>query len=347
MLAFDLSSIGWNQTRQEQTAQAGPELSYGRVSRIDRGRVTLLTPAGPVNAVVPGRLRHQSIAVGDWLTLLRADESSFVVNEVLPRTSHFARGAAGTESNEQVLAANIDIVFIVAAIDAPINQRRLERYTTLVWDGGATPVIVLNKVDLVEDVTEEIAEARAAAPAIDLIVASASSGKGLDDIRARLAPGITGAFVGPSGVGKSSLVNALLAEEHMHTAAVRDDHKGRHTTTHRELIPLPDGGAIVDSPGMRELGLFDGTEGLAQSFSDIEELAGSCKFTDCTHTVEPGCAVLAAVGTGNLGRPRLDSYHKLQKELRFIMLRRDKRAASEETRKWRAMSRSIRNSPEK
>lgn len=347
MPAFDLSSIGWTDKRQEQLAQVGEDLAFGRVSRIDRGRVTLLTPDGSVFAVVPGRLRQTSIAVGDWVALARADESSFVVQDVLPRSSHFARGAAGTESSEQVLAANIDIVFIVAAVDAPINQRRLERYATLVWDGGATPQIVLNKVDLVGDTTEEFEAVQAVAPAIDVFLVSASTGLGLDDIRHQLESGITGAFVGPSGVGKSSLVNAILAEEHMQTAEVRQDMKGRHTTTHRELIPLPGGGAIVDSPGMRELGLFDGTEGLAQSFADIEELAGGCKFNDCTHTVEPGCAVLEAVGAGSLGRPRLDSYHKLQKELRFIMLRRDKRAAADETRKWRTLSRSLRNSPKK
>lgn len=309
------------------------------------------TGDGEVTAEVTGRLRHQAAgpadlpAVGDWVCLVRhdgPDAGRASVVAVLPRRSAFSRHQAGKVTAEQVVAANVDVVLLLSALTGDLKPRWLERYLTMAWESGATPVVVLTKADLCDEVDEQVLEASRFAPGVDVHAISVVTGQGLDELAGHLRDGRTVALLGSSGVGKSTLVNHFLGREALATAAVRADGRGRHTTTHRELFRLPDGGMLVDTPGMRELQLWSAEDGVREAFDDVDTLAAGCRFSDCRHETEPGCAVRRAVEDGELPADRLAGWHKLQRELRALERRHDQRARAEERRRWRSLSKSMR-----
>lgn len=344
---FTLEELGWR-THLDAELEDHPGTIPGRIAVEHRSAYVVLSDHGEVWAQTSGRLRHHSAraalpAVGDWVACrVNPGESKATITAVLPRWSKFSRQEAGMDTDEQVLAANIDLVWITQALDRDLNPRRLERYLAMTWAGGADPVIVLTKADTCDDPEAARASLGAAGAGAAVYITSSVTGEGIDELAALLRPGRTIALLGSSGVGKSTLVNSLAGTGIMKTAALRPDGRGRHTTTHRELLLIPGRGLIVDTPGMRELQLWDDAGSIDTTFDDIATLAEDCRFRDCVHATEPGCAVTAAVDNGRLGRDRLQSYHKLQRELRHLALKRDQRAAAEERRKMRAFSRSIR-----
>jgi ribosome biogenesis GTPase len=266
----------------------------------------------------------------------------------LPRTSAFTRTSAGRTSAAQVVAANVDTVLVVDALGSPARLRRVERYLAVAWSSGATPAVVLTKADLLPDDEERaaaVAQVAADAVGVAVLAVSAHTGDGVAAVRALVPAGRTAALVGPSGVGKSSLVNALAGAEVAATRAIRADGRGRHTTTARELHALPGGGLLVDTPGMRELALYDDTDGVAAAYGDVEQVAAGCRFRDCEHRTEPGCAVAAAVDDGTLDPARLTAWRRLQAEARRQLLRVDARARAEESARRRALHRSLRDVP--
>ena len=344
-MSFDLQRLGWSpffaEPFQEHEA-AG--LVPGRVAVQERGSYLVYAEEGERWAEVTGRLRNDARtpadfpAVGDWVAL---DER---IHAVLPRRTTFSRKVAWVEAEEQVLAANVDVVFLVMALtERDFNLRRLERYLTTAWESGAEPVVVLSKADLCDEVPLRVAETEAVAFGVPVHVTSAIAGEGLDPLRTHFAGDRTAALLGSSGVGKSTLINAFLGADLIRTNEIRSDGRGRHTTRHRELVPLPDGGLLLDTPGMRELQLWSADSGLDEAFTDVAELAARCRFNDCSHDGEPGCAVRAAVADGSLDRDRLASYEKLQRELHRLEVRIDKRLQSEERKKRRAFARSVRS----
>lgn len=266
--------------------------------------------------------------MGDWVALQPprgADRG--LIEAVLPRTSVFSRKVAGREREEQIVAANIDIVFLVAGLDGEFNARRLERYLAMAWESGAMPMVVLSKADASRDLAQAVRDAEQVAVGVSVLPTSVKTGEGIEALRARLAAHKTGALLGSSGVGKSTLINALVGFDRQATQEVRvRDKKGRHTTTWRELVRLPGGGLLIDTPGMREIQLLDADLGVQDTFADVESLAAECEFRDCTHGPEPGCAVKRAVAAGTVSADRLASYHKLRAELAFMDRRGDKRA---------------------
>jgi len=283
-------------------------------------------------------------AVGDWTAIApRPAENAATIHAVLPRKSQFSRKAAGRTTTEQVAAANVDTVFLVTGLDGDFNLRRIERYLTAAWDSGATPVIVLNKADACAALAAAVEAAESVAMGVPVLAVSAQDGTGVDALAAHLRPGKTAAFLGSSGVGKSSLINRLVGSARMATSAVRaDDSRGRHTTTHRELIQVPGGGLLLDTPGMRELQLWADEASLEQTFGDIAALAANCRFRDCTHGEEPGCAVRAARESGQLDPARWSSYVKLRKELQFLERRQDQSLQQVEKAKWKQIHKMIR-----
>lgn len=253
--------------------------------------------------------------VGDFVRCLPSPLGDAWITGTMPRRSLFARHLPGKTIGEQAIAANFDEVFILASLNRDFNIRRIERYVSIAWQSGATPVVVLTKLDLAPDTSGMVAQVQEAAPGVGVHAVSALTGEGMDALQGRLRPGMTVVLLGSSGVGKSSLVNALAGETVMDTGAVRaDDARGRHTTTHRQLLVLPSGAEVIDTPGMRELGLWDAEEGVEAAFSDIDALAAGCRFSDCAHGAEPGCAVKAAIAEGRLEEGRLRSYHRLRRE---------------------------------
>ena len=296
-----------------------PGLSRCRVVVQEKGLYQITGPAGTRHAQVSGRFQYDAEAVSDFPAVgdyVMADcgGDTAVIHAVLPRKSVFLRKAAGSGRTEQVVAANVDTVFLCMALNNDFNLRRLERYLSVAWDSGATPVVLLTKADLCDDLPAKLALAEGVAAGADVIAVSALETDGCRAIAPYLTEGKTLAFVGSSGVGKSTLINTLLGEDRLRTNGLRDDDKGRHTTTHRELIVLPCGATVIDTPGMRELGMWDAGEGVSAAFADIEALAAGCRFRDCTHQTEPGCAVRAAVARGELSEERLRSYRKLSAE---------------------------------
>lgn len=298
-----------------------------RVTEQRREIYKVVSRCGEVNASVSGKLAYHADsqiefpAVGDWVMIDRADGDGgrAIIRHILTRKSVLARQAAGTERAGQVIAANIDTIFICMSLNADFNVRRVERYLTMAWDSRATPVIVLTKSDLCEDLPQKLDEIAAVSVGVDVIHCSSENGDGYEAVGAYAGPGKTIAFVGSSGVGKSTLINRLMGEEVLATNAIReDDAKGRHTTTHRQLLLLPNGGIVIDTPGMRELQIYTGN--LSKTFEDIEEIAVRCKFSDCSHGKEPGCAVRAAIEAGTLSEKRFESYQKLQREASYTGL---------------------------
>ena len=315
-----LAKLGWDDAWSAaltdlQVRSGTSELIAGRVLRQDRGWLRVATESGEQQVQLTGKLTHAAASaldlptVGDWVALDGSREAKVVA--VLPRRSLLAR-RSGEEA--QSFAANLDLAFVVHGLDQPLNLRRIERGLAMVAASGAEPVVVLNKADLREDAAAAVAEVQTLARGAAVVLASAEAGRGIAELEARLSRGRTGVLLGASGVGKSSLANRLLGEARLATGAVRaSDAKGRHTTTHRELFVLPGGGLLVDGPGVRELGIFEA--GLAQTFPEIEALAGGCRFRDCAHDAEPGCAVRGAVEAGQLEPARLQSFHRLAREV--------------------------------
>ncbi len=322
--------------------------------RVVAGHTTRLfrvgTAEGEVVAEVAGRLRHAAAspldlpAVGDWVALRARPGGGALIEALLPRRTAFVRRAAGERSLPQVLAANVDTVFLVMGLDADFNPRRLERALVLAWESGASPVVLLNKADLSPQHDLQRREVEGVAAGVPVRVIAAKPGEGLDALSPWLLPGHTVVLLGSSGVGKSTIVNRLLGREKQKTREVREaDQRGRHTTTHRELIVLPGGALLIDTPGLREIQLWSDWTGLQTAFEDVQQLAAGCRFGDCSHATEPGCAVLSAVDEGRLDPARLESYRKLQSELRSLEVREDPLKRREERSRWKAIHKSMRH----
>ena len=310
----------------EKSAERFADLTVSRVLSQEKGVYRLISSQGEKWGEISGRFHYDVQAksdypaVGDFVMVdWNRSGANAVIHCVLPRKSSFIRKAAGEKNEEQVVAANIDTVFLCMSLNNDFNLRRLERYVAIAWNSGAVPVVVLTKGDLCEDPDSKLVEVSSVAAGVDVIVTNTVNQNGYQQIYPYLTEGKTIAFIGSSGVGKSTLINCLLGEKHLDTNGLRNDDKGRHTTTHRELILLPSGGMVIDTPGMRELGMWVAGDGIDQTFSDIEKLAQKCRFRDCTHSgSEPGCAVQEAVGRGELPIDRLRSYQKLMNENRYV-----------------------------
>ena len=327
MPTVDLATLGWNAFFEESfVPHRAAGLLPARVATESKHFYTVVSEEGDVLASITGRLHIKKGGktnlpkVGDWVAINRpAAGEQTLIHAVLPRRTTLSRKLPGREAEEQILGANLDIVFVVQALDATFNLRRLERFLVMVHEGGATPVVLLNKIDLCDDAEKEVAAVQTAIAPTVVIPVCAKTGKGTGKMREYCVKGTTVAFIGTSGVGKSSLINQLYGEELMPTIEVRtQDSKGRHTTSWREMIFLPKGGVVIDTPGMREFHLWGASEGAKETFSEIEALSPGCRFRDCTHTQEKDCAVLAAVAAGTLPRERHDRFVKLQREMSYL-----------------------------
>jgi ribosome biogenesis GTPase len=346
-----LESLGWSPYfAQAFVPHEAEGLVPGRVTREHRGLFRVQAEAGEYVAELAGRLRHEARgradlpAVGDWVALLAAPPAlRATIQAVLPRRSRFARKAAGDEHDAQVAAANVDTVFLVSGLDHDFNPRRIERYLVMAWESGARPVILLNKADLSKDAEAARREVEAIAAGVPVHVVSVREGSGLEQLEPYLRPRETVALLGSSGVGKTTLLNRLSGTERQATREVRaHDSRGRHTTSHRQMFVLPSGALMVDTPGMRELQLWEAGGGLDAAFDDVEALAAGCRFGNCGHGAEPGCAVRAALAAGRLDEGRFASYLKLRSEGARVEREQDKRARSEANRKIRSLHRSAR-----
>lgn len=344
-----LEDLGWDSFFQQHFEESQSDGCIpARIAEEHKNGYYVFSTEGKLTAKVSGRLRYLTQdfgnfpAVGDWVAIeAHPEEEKATIHALLPRKSKFSRKAVlsggtpktGGKTEEQVLASNIDTVFLVSGLDGDFNLRRIERYVTIAWDSGATPVILLNKTDLCDDVDTKVRDVEASLIGVPILPISATKKEGFGLLRKYLGLGKTVAFLGSSGVGKSTIINTLLGYERQKTVAVREyDNKGVHTTTHREMILLPDGGLVIDTPGMREIQMWTDTEGITRTFKDIEELAEQCRFNDCLHGDEPGCAIQKAIDNGDLDAKRLQSYLKLQRELQHLSLRKDRKARHQASR---------------
>jgi ribosome biogenesis GTPase len=351
--SVDLGSLGWDdEVARAFAPHAVDGQQAGRVARVDRGgHVLVLSAEGPVRARTTARMARDPDpmahpTVGDWVVVRSSrDDSLASVEAVLPRRSAFLRHASGKETVAQALAANVDTAFVVVSVASAVNPRRLERLLTIAWSGGAVPVVIGSKADACADLAGARAALASAAVGVEVLLVSAVTQTGVADLAGLVTNGQTVVLLGASGVGKSTLVNCLLGEERLATKAIRHDGKGRHTTTSRELVALPAGGVLIDTPGLRGLALWDTEEGLDQTFADIEALAGDCRFRDCAHTREPSCAVRGAVADGTLAADRLAAYDKLQRELAYLARKQDRAMAAAESRRWKVIHASLRDHP--
>ncbi len=346
----DLQALGWDAAWEAAFASSRAEgLIPARVAIEFNHLFRVLTGDGELQVQHAGRLKHLAVsrgelaAVGDWVGVRQAvGRAEGTIEIVLPRRSRFSRKVAGEQTEEQIVAANIDTVFIVMGLDGDYNPRRLERYLLLARESGARPVVLLNKADVHPDLPGAMAEIADLAGTVPVHATTAVAGLGLEPVLAHLGPGRTGALLGSSGVGKSTIVNALIGEARFATQDVREgDSRGRHTTRHRQLIVLPGRGLLIDTPGMRELQLWDVTRSIDDAFEDIDALAAACHFTDCRHRDEPRCAVKAAVADGRLPAARLAGYLKLQDEQAAIETRKDARAVLDEKRRAKTTGKAL------
>jgi len=350
---LNLQQLGWcadTSTAAAFASFAAAGFCLGRVALEHRDAYRIYTEWGEIPGRLTGQFRHQAKssldfpAVGDWVVLqLHNQNTEATIHHCLPRRSQFVRKVAGDQTAGQVVAANVDTLFLMVGLDGDFNPRRIERYLVMAWESGANPVLVLNKADLCPDVEHRRVDLDAIALGVSVHAISAASGQGIDQLAPYLLPGQTVALVGSSGVGKSTLTNSLLGTQQQTVQAVRaDDSRGRHTTTHRHLLLLPSGALLIDTPGMRELQLWSAPEGLDDTFPEVEALAAQCKFRDCQHQNEPGCAVQAAIASGQLDGKRLRSFQKLQKEQQWLEQRQDIRAQVNAKRRWKQVTKPMR-----
>ena len=349
---MSLRDYGWTDFFEQSLKQLGdPALEPARVLHAAAGSLRLVGERGETRAALAGRLRHDAEAsselpaVGDWVAVRALGTDEARVERVLDRRSRLSRKVAGKRAAEQVVAANIDVAVVVMGLDGDFSERRVERYLTTIWQSGARPVVLLNKLDVCPVADERQTSVERIAVGVPVLLASCLDGTGVDAVREQIKPGETTVLLGSSGAGKSTLINRLFGRAIQTTAAVREsDDTGRHTTTHRELFRSPDGRLLIDSPGIRELQLWVEQESLTRAFDDIGTLTAGCRFRDCRHESEAGCEVLAAVESGSLSASRLESYRQLRGELRYLELRQSASAQQVQKKKWRAIHRELRRS---
>lgn len=343
---MNLEALGFDQFFSEQQDLLNrPDLAPARIGLVGRSSYRLAGCQAEQGELC-GKLLYgleplDFPAVGDWVAV--ADlPSHTIIHHVFKRRTALLRREPGTSSGRQIIAANVDVFFIVTSANRDFNERRMERYRAMVWESGAKPVFVLNKIDLAGNIDAMAASLDAIAFGSPVVRVSATTGHGMDDLRAHIGFGKTIGLIGSSGVGKSSLANRLLGREALATNSLRNDGKGRHTTTHRELIVLPDGGILIDTPGMRELGMVEDTGGIEAGFADIAAFAKNCRYSDCQHNGEPGCAVAGAIDSGELEPVRLQSYHKLQREIAAMERLQDPACSGRSKKHWKSLSKTIR-----
>ena len=350
---MSLEDYGWSDfftQRFDEYLEQG--LRPGRVTLVHRGLFRLQTGEAEIDASITGRLRHladdtsQFPVVGDWVACRIDDASTLaLIQQILPRRTKISRKVAGDRTEEQVVAANVDTVFLVMGLDGDFNLRRMERLLTTAWEGGVFPVVLLNKEDLADAPEARRLDVDAVAPGVPVLTLSALEGRGLDPLQSFLGKGQTVALIGSSGAGKSTLINRLLGSEAMKTREVRaSDDRGRHTTTHRQMFRLPGGGLLIDNPGIREVRLWGAEGGLKATFEDVEALSVDCRFRDCEHQTEPGCAVVEAVANGRMTPERLENYRSLQRELLYLARNQDEGAERAGKRRWKIIQKAYRKS---
>lgn len=347
---MNLDLLGWDDGFAQHVCPYPAQYHAGRVAIEHRSHYIVYTAAGEQIAELAGQLRHRAIApsdhpaVGDWVVLQgQESEPAALIHQVLPRRSTFSRKTAAAKTAEQLVATNVDTALLVSGLDHDFNLRRIERYLVLTWDSGASPVILLNKADRCDDLEDRVQQVQAIAPGVPILPLSAATGQGFESLAPYLQPGRTLILLGSSGVGKSTITNRLLGNDRQDTQTVRaSDSRGRHTTTHRHLLILPSGALLIDTPGMRELQLWADEDSLAATFADIDDLAQQCRFRDCHHRQEPGCAVQKALQEGHLDQGRFRSYQKLQRELQHLARQQDPRSQLEEKQRWKQIHKTLR-----